>query len=404
MGVANDEVKKELLALKKSDLTMTFLMNVLGSTSKKVNGKAVVTPPKYDTQTKLFLRKGEYINTSDITTTIGRFFFNKLLIEGEISTVIPGGFVNEVVTKKYFKNEIISRISKGLFEKKLDINPTVTDFLRAVENYGLKLSTIFSPSYNMEILKPLKNVAEMKENLKTEAGTDVAKMADMEKKLLSEANKELADTKSMDLLKSGSKGTFDNNYKSMSLMKGPVANPITGNYDLISNNLMDGFDKEDIVAAANSIVVAEYPKAIGTREAGYLTKQFFATYQTIVLDDAGSDCGTTKCLTIKLSPDIVDIFVYQYIQEKDGSLIMLTDDNKEKYMNKEIDIRSPMYCINDKICNRCAGERYYLLGINNAGLTSGKISGNLLNARLKARHDVSIKMDEIDMDTALIKQ
>ena len=35
-------------------------------------------------------------------------------------------------------------------------------------------------------------------------------------------------------------------------------------------------------------------KAVGTRDAGYYSKKFFAVYQTTVLDEQGSDCGSKK--------------------------------------------------------------------------------------------------------------
>ena len=60
-----------------------------------------------------------------------------------------------------------------------------------------------------------------------------------------------------------------------------------------------------------------------------------------------------------------------------------------------------MYCLGEKLCNKCAGERYYKLGITNMGLGTNKLGGNLGNASLKKRHDLRISMDHIDEKTLL---
>jgi hypothetical protein len=57
-----------------------------------------------------------------------------------------------------------------------------------------------------------------------------------------------------------------------------------------------------------------------------------------------------------------------------------------------------MYCISDKICNKCAGELFYKLGIENIGLTTTKVSSTLMNKSLKKFHDVSLKLHEVDLN------
>ena len=70
-------------------------------------------------------------------------------------------------------------------------------------------------------------------------------------------------------------------------------------------------------------------------------------------------------------------------------------------MNHPIKMRSPMYCIGEKLCNKCAGERYYKLGISSIGLGTNKMGGNMGNASLKLRHQLRIFVDHIDEKTVL---
>lgn len=56
-----------------------------------------------------------------------------------------------------------------------------------------------------------------------------------------------------------------------------------------------------------------------------------------------------------------------------------------------------MFCQGDKICNVCAGELYYQMGIENIGLISNIIGSSITTLALKQFHDTSIKLQEIDV-------
>lgn len=143
----------------------------------------------------------------------------------------------------------------------------------------------------------------------------------------------------MTLFKSGSRGSFEDNYKNMSIMIGPVKNPGTGKYDFVESNYVDGIEKKDLPAVGNSIVNAAYPKAVGTEKGGYLTKQFFAVYQSITLDEHGTDCGSKGYLTVTLTTNNIHDYLYQYIVEVGGKLVLLTDENSEQYIDKTVQFR-----------------------------------------------------------------
>lgn len=402
-GMLNEDLKKELLSLKKEDLTVSFITKNFGYTTKKDSGEFNITPPKFDTKLNVNLAAGEYTNFEAITTTVGIILFNKLLIAGKIDNIIPNGFYNKIITKKQF-GEIMSYISSALNKKIIEINPTVIDFLKAYEFYGLKLVTIFSPSYTMGIMKPNKEVMAERERLIKETKLEtVQDMSHLEDKLVSKAREILKNDPGMTLFDSGSRGSFDNDYKTMSVTVGPVENVVTGKFDFVESNYIDGLQKKDLVAAGNIVVTSEYPKAVGTQVGGYLTKQFYAVYQSIVVDEPGTDCGTTKCIKVFITSENSHLFLYQFIRTENGKLVLLTEDNINNYVNKTVNLRSPMYCTTDKVCSKCAGERFSNMGIENIGLTTGKISNNLMNKRMKKRHNMKVKLDNVNVDTLLIK-
>ena len=139
-----------------------------------------------------------------------------------------------------------------------------------------------------------------------------------------------------------------------------------------------------------------------TAKGGYLTKQGYATFQGIVIDTDGTDCGTKMCLDIHLTEKNIDLYMYQNIKLENGMLVNLNPDNYKEYINKYLQVRTPMFCLSNKICNKCAGSRFELLQIKNVGLTSVRVSNNLMNLNMKKRHQMKITLDEVDINSLVI--
>ena len=74
----------------------------------------------------------------------------------------------------------------------------------------------------------------------------------------------------------------------------------------------------------------------------------------------------------------------------------------KSYMGKTVQMRSPLYCVNPKLCNCCAGDIFYKMGIENVGLITAQISSDILNASMKKFHDSNQKMAEIDIEHMFI--
>ena len=143
------------------------------------------------------------------------------------------------------------------------------------------------------------------------------------------------------------------------------------------------------------------PKAIGTATAGYFSKQLTASMQAVVLDAAGTDCKTKRTIRQLLTKGNLQGFMQRYIVEK-GKLVLLTEKNAAQYINKEVELRSPSMCAGQKICSKCAGEMYYLLGVKNIGLTSSRAASTLLKMKMKKFHDATAKTREIKLEDMFI--
>lgn len=102
-------------------------------------------------------------------------------------------------------------------------------------------------------------------------------------------------------------------------------------------------------------------------------------------------------MKVVIEDKLKDIFLYRYILDG-GKLVMLNKNNISKYIGKQVMMRSPMFCKSEKICNKCAGDLFYKLGIKNAGLLTSTFSGSLMNLNMKSFHDASIRYLNIDME------
>lgn len=96
--------------------------------------------------------------------------------------------------------------------------------------------------------------------------------------------------------------------------------------------------------------------------------------------------------------------LYRYIIEG-NKLVQLTSDNIDKYLDKQVMMRSPMSCILTKkglLCNKCVGDFYYRIDNRNIGLSASKVGTTLTNLGMKKFHDNVIKYKLIDPEDLLI--
>lgn len=395
--------KKNLLALKPSDLTFTYMVSELfGDTS---NNKGQKKKSKFNPNDIMILEPGDkiWVPHKGIQTTVGKFIYNKFIVEG-VGLMSILGYENRCITEGIFK-DIENKLSKALLTDKM-----TTEQMKKYVNYrdwfGLQMHAVITSSFTMNVIKTPPEVKKLKDELfekyKVEIANGDAKVSEMiEKQLIALTKKILADDIGMDLYNSGARGSVSNNLKNINLMRGAVKNTTTGKYDIVKTSLMEGINKEDIPSSSNSIVQGAYPKAVGTQVSGYLAKQLLAAMQTEMLDEPGSDCGTKKTITMTLTAKNKNDLLYRYVVVK-GQLVLLTDSNIDDYVGKTLEFRTPMKCIGKHICSKCAGELYYMRGDKYIGLLASKIATTLSQLSMKKFHDNTIKTAQFDVNDMLL--
>lgn len=395
----SEEDKKYLLSLTPEDITYELGMQLFADHVKKVDGKIVEEKSRFEPTDYFNLKAEEYFNKTDIETTVGSFIFNKFIIEPRFSKFMD--YVNYEVT-----DGGLGKLEGALSQLLLTDTITTDDFadyLNRIQWLGMEFHEPLAASFTMRGLKPIESVIKRRDELieknkeALEKG-DIMTMSAIEKELVAMAEKEVGDDPSMDLYYSGARGSISNNYKQLSIVKGPVFNKTIGKYQFIQHSFFEGLRKEDISAAGTGVINSQYPKSCGTAVSGYKAKQVSSLGQAVVLRKDVPDCHTKGCIEIVIPSSMKSKFLYRYIIDGD-KLVMLDSDNINKYVGKKVKLRSIMYCGCDSgVCLTCAGRLFEKLQIDGIGLTTSTLTGALLNLKMKAMHDSSVKVQEIDLD------
>lgn len=344
------------------------------------------------------LPKGTLFNKEDITTTIGRYFVNLFLLDYDLLKLI--GYQNIEMNI----GKITKQVDNLLMTDKID-GIRYAEFLNKQDEF-YAFCNFLAPSLTLDILKPTKEAQALKEELLEKnkdaiAANDYAVMGQIEKQVLNKAKEEIKNIPDFDIYASGAGGgmgkAFNNAFKNMTYFRGAIRNLAdTDAYYCSTKSLLEGIPPEEMDKYADITVQASYGRAIGTRQGGYEYKKIASSLQGVVLGPKDSDCGTKLYKLFKVTEDTTEMILYRYIIEDNG-LTLLTPDNIKSYIGKEIKLRTPLKCANDKFCNKCCGELYYMMNLENVGLISNRVGTALLNESLKAFHDLSLKIVDIDI-------
>lgn len=394
------EEKEYLLSLRPIDITLPLLQELFADQYDPEKKKVV--PSKFNTYDEFSLSKDEYFNKEDIkVTNCGLFILNKFLFEEKLSNIV--GYVNDPFDKKTI-GKIQAKLDAALLEDRID-SETYIQFLNKFTWVAFSFNTEVCTSLTINSMKEQPVVKKAREEMvkknkdKLQPGNvDIATVTQMEADLVKVAKKGMEGDPAMDLYESGARGAFAVAYKNAQIMKGPVFNSATNQWEVMLTPQMEGITKNDVPVMANNIVDSAYSKAIAPGECGYMTKKLSAAFQGVVLGPRGSDCGTKAYATVKITDDTFNFYKYNFMVEG-SKLVRLEPSNKDKYLGKTVKMRTVDYCIGTgkkkDICNKCSGDMYYMIGLENVGLTTPRISNSMLNARFKVMHDSTVKTFEI---------
>lgn len=389
--VSNEDLEYLLTLNPDTDITKSYIISLMCKTKNN--------EPKYKRNEPCVIPKGRYHNNpAPIQTTLGKLIYNRFALEDFYDIL---GYVNKAVNSETF-GDINGKLVNALIEDKITTQQMAKFIDKNAFFYGMV--TLLSPSFTQGSLVPNKKVIAKRDELvkkysKEIAAGDAIVGTEIEKEVLKVAAEELKHDPVGELfLSKASKLSLNNTYKNMKIMRGPIMDTVKGKFVISTTNYTEGIKPEEIPVYANIAVAGAYARGKSTQIGGYITKQFVAAFQTVVLDKPGSDCGTHMTTKIVVNPKK---HKYRYIVVN-GKNILLDSENLAKYKGQEVNMRTPIYCKSPKICNKCAGELYYKIGIENIGLTLSRLSNSVMNAALKKSHDVTVKVSTVSIDDLVI--
>lgn len=392
-----------LLSIKEKDVTTSFIMSLFG----EFNGKNLCNP--YDTFEvpiggyKYMDNGKEKSNKNKFITTIGLWIFNIYFFRDDgLSHIF--GYINDTINKKAF-GKINQTMSYCLLEDKI----TLDQHKRFLEKsqWIMSFETVLAPNHTEKLLTCTKFLNKKKEELYKKYKEDIdagnaAVAEQMRNELLAYAKEYLDDDPALDSYLSGGGGSFDNNFGNVFCMKGAVADPDPNarkQYNVALSNYSDGVSADEYTLFANALAAGPYARGKKTETGGYWEKLFISSLQYLVLGPKDSDCGTKHYIEVYLTDKNIKDYMYNYIIEG-SKLVELTSDNMSKYIGKTVKMRFSSMCKRldngGMICNKCAGNLFYRLGIKNIGAATSRIPSILKNKCMKAFHDSTVKTVEID--------
>ena len=392
-----------ILSIKEEDITTSFIMENFADFGKnpKFQPYDLIEVPAGAYGGKLPNGKDKY-NKNKFVTGVGRLIFNKFFFESVPELLDCIGYIDEDVTKKIY-GKCLNKLGYLMLEGKVS-EETYRMFCKKSQKM-MPYVSILAPNHSDNMLTISKKINKKKEQLLKEhvkeleaRDTESAKVFDtISNELMDYARELMNDDPAMDMFKSGAGGSFENNFKNMFIMRGAVRDPqVPDKYNLITSNYIDGVSKDEYAALANTLAAGPYARSKKTEVGGYWEKLFMAAFQHIILLDEGSDCGTDRYIEMNITDKNIDMIMYSYAIVNDR-LVEITSENRDSFIGKKVKLRFSSMCkAKDGICNKCAGNLFYRLGIKNVGAATPQIPSKLKLLSMKSFHDDQLNFVEMD--------
>jgi len=169
--------------------------------------------------------------------------------------------------------------------------------------------------------------------------------------------------------------------------------------ELIPRSLNEGWDIQQLPAMANSLRDGSFNRGSQTMLGGEATKFNYRIFQNTSVTE--EDCGSLRGMTMALNDTNIKYFVSNSILTPQG-LVEITDENKDKFVGKSWQVRSPIYCKTGapNFCAVCMGKK--IASTPNAlSAYAADFSSMLMLIFMGAMHGKSLKVADWDLQTAL---
>jgi len=328
------------------------------------------------------------IKIGSLVTTVGRVIFNRALPD-------KYPFINAPINKSKINSlvrEIYKKYPKDVY----------VEFCNKMVQLGSKYYTIHAPSFTMDDLKIPKEIYALKDEL------GKAKDPDEAFKIIQKMEKMLQEF----LVKSGSnfgvfgeagglKGGSYNQVRQILISKGLIQDSDGNPMAPITSSYADGLSSIEYFYSGIGSRSGIIDRVINTADTGYLSRQLVSVLQRVEADPGITDCGTKRFVNMNVSSDFSNKLTGRFIVDERGRPIPVPKDFKEGY----IKLRSPLYCVSDRICYHCYGELLHRNRTHYVGVLAGHVLGEpLTQTIMRTFHSGgSVSMKQINIVNEILK-
>ena len=272
--------------------------------------------------------------------------------------------INETVNKEKLMgilNDIKEKYPHEVTAKTLD----------NIKKLGFKYATLVGCTMSLDDCH-IEGASKLRDSLYKSGSTAEQLTAVSDKKVLDLLKKNF---KYSFMIESGARGSWDQ-AKQIVLTRGFISNfegvilPIP-----IKHNLIEGLNQEEFFYSTYGCRKGLLDVATNTGVSGYLSRKLIFTCANLQIDLNLDDCGTTDFLTVLVDTPRKAKMLVNRFYKKNNELGLITKENCMEFLNKEVEIRSPILCKSPKICKTCYGNLYKTLNSRFIGIIAAQTLG-----------------------------
>lgn len=344
---------------------------------------------------EISLEKGvldNYTLDNSLTTTIGRFITNCLLLHFPFKSLIP--YQNDI----WDIDDVQSLIATKLLDKKI----TTEQYKEYLDNgYFIgHLGELCVPTLSERSLTTDPKIKERKKELfekYKDQLNDPKTIAKIEKELIQMDKDWLKGDVSEGFYGPTQKKSFGVHRKKLFIAVGGISKFSTdGSVAMVPESLSEGWSAESFPALANESRKGSWDRGHETQKGGEMTKFVFRAFQDIKIIE--HDCNTKRTIPIAFDEHLhPSMFVGRIIIGSNGSEKELVRQEVDSYLGKTVKLRSPMTCeTKDGYCYKCVGLNYERLGLKAPGIEAIEITSKFMTSSLKSMHGTAIQVEDIN--------
>jgi len=324
--------------------------------------------------------------TTKLETKIGNLIINSLVLYPAFKNKLS--YINEPIKISNIEKVLAERVVNDSEAKETDIS--VSEMIDCFNRFSFlnNLANIINLSATEKSITPPPNINKIKATLmKDYEGQlhDPVKLVELEQKLIAIDTEYLVDDPA-------AKNIFNNKSKTarkkMFLIYGDTMDfEKSTSAKTVSTSLQENLSTspEDFSKYMNDLRVGSFARGSSTQLGGYTYKILQRSLSSITISPV--ECNTKHGLKRVITPYNASKLLNRYIALNNKWTLVESLEQTKNLLNKEVMIRSSMYCTSPKhtICYKCMNEMYKDIPTGVTNIAS-ELSGTILGMFMKLTH------------------